>query len=346
MKNGVRPSLIPVLINYFQDRNMSVKWHGCYSVPKLVKGGGPQGATLGLLEYLSQSNESSDCVDVADRFKFVDDLSILEIVNLLTVGITCFNIKQQVPSDIPPHNQFIPAENLESQVWLDKIDEWTDNQKMIINGKKTKTMIFNFTENFKFTTRLKLKSENIEVINNTKLLGTIITDDLKWDLNTKSIVKKANMRMELIRKVASFDVPTEDMKVLYILFVRSILEQSATVWHSSISIENANDLERVQKSAVKIILKEKYSGYKKGLAQLGLDSLDDRRKDLCLNFARKCFKNEKLRHMFPTNSKSHAMGTRHEEEFQVQFANTGRLQKSPLIYMQNLLNENGIENSQ
>ena len=89
------------------------------------------------------------------------------------------------------------------------------------------------------------------------------------------------------------------------------------------------------------MLKENYPGYKKGLAQLGLDSLEDRRRDLCLNFARKCLKNEKMKHMFPKNSKSHAMGTRHEEQFQVQFANTGRLQKSPIIYMQNLLNENG-----
>ena len=88
------------------------------------------------------------------------------------------------------------------------------------------------------------------------------------------------MRMELIRKVASFDAPTEDLKDLYILFVRSILEQSATVWQSSITIENANDLERVQKSAVKIMLKENYPGYKKGLAQLGLDSLEDRRREL------------------------------------------------------------------
>ena len=47
MKNGVRPSLIPVLINYFQDREMSVKWHGCRSVPIQIMGGGPQGATLG-----------------------------------------------------------------------------------------------------------------------------------------------------------------------------------------------------------------------------------------------------------------------------------------------------------
>ena len=119
---------------------------------------------------------------------------------------------------------------------------------MMINGKKTKTMIFNFTENFKFTTRLRLKSENIEVINNTQFLGTIITDDLKWDLNSKSIVKKANMSMEPIRKVSSFDVPIEHRKDLYILFVRSILEQSATVCHNSISIENANDLERVKKN--------------------------------------------------------------------------------------------------
>ena len=136
--NGVRPALIPVLINYFQDRQMSVKWHGCRSAPKDIMGGGPQGATLGLLEYLSQSNNSADCLGLQDRFKFIDDLTILEIVILLTVGITSYNIKQQVPSDIPQHNQFIPAENLNSQDWLDTINEWTEDQKMIINERKNK----------------------------------------------------------------------------------------------------------------------------------------------------------------------------------------------------------------
>ena len=103
MKTGVRPALVPVLINYFQDRQMSVKWHGCRSVPTHINGGGPQGATLGILEYLAQSNNSADCVNELDRFKFIDDLTILEIVNLLTVGLTSFNIKQQVPTDIPLH---------------------------------------------------------------------------------------------------------------------------------------------------------------------------------------------------------------------------------------------------
>ena len=115
MRNGVRPSLIPVLINYFQDREMSVKWHGCRSAPRKMPGGGPQGATMGLLEYLSQSNNSADIVSESERFKFLDDLSILEIVNLLTVGLTSFNLKVQVPNDIAAHNQYIPTDKLKSQ---------------------------------------------------------------------------------------------------------------------------------------------------------------------------------------------------------------------------------------
>ena len=339
IKNGVRPSLIPVLINYFQDRKMSVKWHGCRSVPRTINGGGPQGATIGLLEYLSQSNNSADCVDLVDRFKFVDDLSILEIVNLLTVGITSFNLKLSIPADIPSHNQFIPASSLKSQAWLDEIDKWTENQQMVINEKKTKTMIFNFTENYQFTTRLQLKDENIEVINSTRLLGTILSDDLRWDLNTSSIVKKANARMELLRRVASFGTPTEDLKIIYVLFIRSILEHSATVWHSSITEENSSDLERVQKSAIKIILQDKYIGYQNGLAQLGLEDLKSRREILCLEFAKKCVKHEKLKHMFPENKKEHSMNTRNNDMYQVQHANTGRLQDSAIIYMQKLLND-------
>jgi hypothetical protein len=101
IQNGVCPALIPVLINYFQDREMSVKWHGCRSTPIKIHGGGPQGATLGILEYLSQTNNCADIVTEEDSFRFVDDLSVLEIVDLLTVGITSYNIKQHIPSNIP-----------------------------------------------------------------------------------------------------------------------------------------------------------------------------------------------------------------------------------------------------
>ena len=339
MKNGVRPALIPVLVNYFQNREMTVKWHGCHSLPRRVNGGGPQGATLGLLEYLSQSNDSADMVKVSDRFKFIDDLSILETVNLLTVGLTSFNLKQQVPTDVPTHNQYIPPGNLKSQEWLDLINDWTIKQKMVINEKKSKVMIFNYTKNYQFTTRLTINDQALHVINSTKLLGTIITDNLGWDQNTANLVQKANARMQLLRKIATFGTNQDELKDIYVLFIRSLLEQSATVWHSSLTEENRNDLERIQKTAVRIILGDRYRNYEQALLEIDLENLDDRRTSLCLTFAKKCCRNPQTSNMFPKNVKMHNMDTRNQELYKVQHANTERLQKSSIIYMQNLMND-------
>ena len=100
IENGVRPSLIPVLISFFQNRMMTVKWHGLTSSPRYLPGGGPQGCTFGLLEYKANSNKNANHVPVDMRFKFVDDLSILEKINLILAGLACYNFKNHVASDI------------------------------------------------------------------------------------------------------------------------------------------------------------------------------------------------------------------------------------------------------
>ena len=138
IENGVRPALIPLLINYFQGRKIIVKWKGQLSSEKELKGGGPQGSTFGIWEYLSQSNTNAECISESDRFKFVDDLTFLEVIYLLSVGLASYNVRQHIPSHVPTHNQIIPAENLKSQQNLDIINDWTQKQtiKLIV--------IFNF----------------------------------------------------------------------------------------------------------------------------------------------------------------------------------------------------------
>jgi hypothetical protein len=98
-KNGVQPSLISLLISYFEDREMRVKWHGKLSQPRKLPGGGAMGASLGNWEFLSQTNDNANCVPEEDRFKFVDDLTTLEIINLLTIGLSSLYMKNHVPSD-------------------------------------------------------------------------------------------------------------------------------------------------------------------------------------------------------------------------------------------------------
>ena len=291
IQNGVRPSLIPMLINYFQGRIMKVKWKGQLSTTRELKGGGPQGSTFGIWEYLSQSNDNADCVTESERFKFVDDLTFLEVIYLLNVGLSTYNVKVHIPSHIPTHNQLISADNLQSQHHLKVINNWTKKKKMKINEKKTKNMIFNFTKNFQFTTQLSVNNYPIEIVKETKLLGTFITDDLKWDKNTSELVKKAYKRMQLLYRAASFTSSKVELRKIYLIFIRSILEQSAVVWHSSLTARNRIALERVQKCAVKVILGKNYTNYKDGLKNLNIENLNDRREQLCFRFAKNCLKN-------------------------------------------------------
>ena len=224
IRNGVRKSIIPVLINYFQNRQMRVKWHGLYSKIHSLPGGGPQGCYLGQLEYGSQSNDSGDCVSAEDRYKFVDDMSLLEWINLITCGIATYNFRNHVASDIAIGDSYLPAENIQSQNYLNTIQNWTEDNKMRLNAEKSNLMIFNFTHNYQFSTRLYLQDTLLNIVSETKLLGTWISSDLTWWKNTNFITKKAYQKLEIVRKLYTFNVSIPDLVLIYTLYIRSTLE--------------------------------------------------------------------------------------------------------------------------
>ena len=161
--------------------------------------------------------------------------------------MSSFNVKSQIPNDISIDKYFLPKENLKTQETLNTISEWTKNQKMMLNKKKTNYMIFNYTKKYQFNSRLEVEGENIDEKENGKLLGTIITNDLKWEDNTMEIIKKANARMCLLRAIFSFSPPKSDLKTIYIQYIRSHIEQSCVVWHFSLTQEDRDNIERVQK---------------------------------------------------------------------------------------------------
>ena len=82
---------------------------------------------------------------------------------------------------------------------------------------------------------------------------------------------------------------------IYLTYIRSIAEQSAVVWHSSLSGKNRLDIERIQKVAVRIIMGRNYKNYSLSLKALQLDTLKKRRDILSLRFAKNCLKNEKMK---------------------------------------------------
>ena len=87
-------------------------------------------------------------------------------------------------SDIGIHQHFIDPNNIKSQQYMDQISNWTNDNQMQLNKKKTKLMIFNFTNNYQFSTRIFIQDTLIEIINDIKLLGVVVTSDLRWNKNT------------------------------------------------------------------------------------------------------------------------------------------------------------------
>ena len=90
--------------------------------------------------------------------------------------------------------------------------------------------------------------------------------------------------------------------------------------------------------ALKIILKEKYKSYENALNFLELDTLKQRRIHMSLSFARNCLKTKNMKHLSPPNIGHNVMNTRYHEHFRVLNANTKIMQDSPIVYMQNQLN--------
>ena len=161
---------------------------------------------------------------------------------------------------------------------------------------------------------------------------------LTWNLNTKHIVKNGNMRLKILHSAAKFTSNMKDLKIIYNQYVRSKLDYGCNVWHSGLTKQNRNDIERIQRSSCKIILGKNYRTYKKALKDLNMESLHDRRERLNLNFAKKSLKIPVMKNLFPLKVSAHKMKKRKEQKYQVLKAKRNRMKKSPIIYMQNLLN--------
>ena len=119
------------------------------------------------------------------------------------------------------------------------------------------------------------------------------------------------------------------------MYVRSVIEFNSNVWFSSITQDEKNDLERIQKVACKIILKDSYTNYDDALKRLNLQNLSDRRTMLATRFASKCTQHNSFKNLFPINDNS--VNTRKKQKYQVKFASTQKLYKSATS-MQRLLN--------
>ena len=102
---------------------------------------------------------------------------------------------------------------------------------MKLNSEESQFMIFNFTMDHQFNTRLQIDGQPLEQVHEKKLLGVIINNKLNWDPNTNMITRNAYKRMFILHNLVSFGLPVAELVNIYILYIRSVVENCAVVWN-------------------------------------------------------------------------------------------------------------------
>ena len=75
--------------------------------------------------------------------------------------------------------------------------------------------------------------------------------------------------MSMLTKLKYVGVSTEDLIDIFILFIRSITEYCAVAFHSSLTVAQATDIERIQKTSLKVILGDNFVSYHAALEMFG-----------------------------------------------------------------------------
>ena len=163
-------------------------------------------------------------------------------------------------------------------------------------------------------------------------------NDLSWGANSDYIVKRANPKLWTLRRLKKLGANTLDLIDVYIKQLCSLLEFAVVVWHPSLRGDDRVRIERVQKSALCIILGETYHSFRSALKQAKLESLFSRRNKLCKKFAKKSLKKSKFSKWFKPNDRKTSTRLIKPKFCEVVFR-TERFRRSPISYLTYILNE-------
>ncbi|KAK9541284.1 hypothetical protein VZT92_001341 [Zoarces viviparus] len=114
-------------------------------------------------------------------------------------------------------------------------------------------MVVDFRKNAAPPAPITVGDSPVDVVESFRFLGTIIPQDLKRELNISSTTKKAQQRMYFLRQLKKFNLPKTMMVHFYRAIVESILCSSITVWDAAATAKDKGRLQRIIRSAEKVI---------------------------------------------------------------------------------------------
>ena len=175
-----------------------------------VSCGVPQGSNPGPLLFLLYVNDLPNCLKNCTPSMYADD------TNITVHGNTAKDLEVKLNSE------------------LNNVHNWLITNRLTLNVKKTEYMLIGSRQKLSNRSNLSeikvsIASNEVERIPNTKTLGIIIDENLKWKKHIDSASKKISKATEMLRRVKT--VASQDLlKIMYKSLILPHFVYFSLVW--------------------------------------------------------------------------------------------------------------------
>lgn len=284
--------------SFLEGRSQCVKIGNITSEWKKNKGAVPQGTLFGMEGFIVHID---DLQLINEIIKYVDDATTFE-------SIPSYNIAH---SNMPLN--------------LKMLETWTEANEMKLNTKKTKEMCFSFSK-ARYLPDSFIDGHKIEQVKSFKLVGVEVSENLSWNNHIESIVKKNNCKLYYLKLLKRSGVSPKELIMFYTSIIRSAIEYAAPVWGNGLPGYLMDNLENLQKRAMRTIFPDLQ--YKNALTTALLPSIATRIDNICRNFFQKIqHPDDRIHHLLPEKAVNYH-NTRNKRIYPLPHLRTEKTKKS------------------
>ena len=179
--------------------------------------GVPQGSILGLLLLIIYMNDIHRACKHFHPILFADDTN-------LTSSLCSFNEEQNTPDRMISLSQVINNE-------LKEIQKWLELNKLSLNVKKTKYMIFHNHQRdiINHTPKLELNGEPLVRVEDFNFLGLTIDQHMTWNAHIQKISNKISRSLGVMNRLKRY-LPQNILRTIYNSLILPHINYSILVW--------------------------------------------------------------------------------------------------------------------
>lgn len=294
---GIRGLPLQWFGSYLSNRRQYVVVDGVESTQLDVTLGVPQGSVLGPLLFLVYVNDIINCSKILRFSLFADDTVVLYSHENATSLVSTLNKE------------------------LRMLNEWFKCNKLFLNFKKTKYVLFHSKRKSipQNLTPIQIENTTIDRTESINFLGILIHESLDWKYHIANITAKISRSIGILSKLKSF-LPRKILLSIYNALILPHLNYCSEIWGKTYRV-HIDKLFILQKRAVRFVTKSDFRS--PSLPLFIRNKILPIFELVQLNVLVFMFKYHKgilpsiFQNMFRTNSSFHTYSTRLKDNFRV-----------------------------